>query len=160
MAEGARGYSWPAFEPGHTASLKHGADSPRTIQPVADELEAWLHEVAPWTRAPSNLATVKAWAWAEARARLIRQWLDEHETVNDEGDVPNAATYLERIEARRDRLSHDLALNPQSMARLVSTLASVAVAGKDDDGLAALKAEGARILAARAAELGQGSEEE
>lgn len=153
MADDKRGYSWPPFEPGHTLSLKHGADSPRQVQPVADELEAWLHEAAPWTRAQSNLATVKAWAWAEARAQLIRSWLDQHEAVNDEGEVPAAATYLERIEARAARLREELAQTPQSKAKLLAALTSIAVASGDDEGLAALKAEGGRILDARRAEL-------
>jgi hypothetical protein len=31
----ARGYSWPPFEPGNTASLKHGLSSERRIAPLA-----------------------------------------------------------------------------------------------------------------------------
>lgn len=158
MPEGARGYSWPAFEPGHTASLKHGADSPRTIQPVADELAVWLADVAPWTSGPAYAATASAWCWAEARCRLIRAWLDGHQAVNDEGEVPNAATYLERIEGRAERLRSELGLGPMAQATLLTKLVSVAAAGDDDEGLKALKAQGARILASRAAELEQGND--
>jgi hypothetical protein len=35
---GARGYSWPPFEPGHTLSTRHGAYSPRRVEPLAAEL--------------------------------------------------------------------------------------------------------------------------
>lgn len=146
MGEPARGYSWQPFAPGHTASLKHGADSPRNVAPVAAELVAWLHDVAPWTRAATYDATVEAWAWAEARARLVRRWLDEHETVNEEGDVPNAATYLERIESRAENLRARLGLDPMSMVKLLAGL--TAVGGEAAaDALEELKREGRQLIA-------------
>lgn len=155
---GARGYSWPPFEPGNTASQTHGADSDRKVRPVADELAAWLADVAPWTTGPAYAATASAWCWAEARCRLIRSWLDSHEVVNDEGEVPNAATYLERIEARAERLRSELGLGPLALAKLLGALSSIDGPAAHD-GLEAMKRAGAEIRRQRDAQALEAAQE-
>jgi hypothetical protein len=60
---GARGYSWPPFEPGNGAAIKHGATSRRRVQPLADELARQCREVAPWVGVPAFAATVADWSW-------------------------------------------------------------------------------------------------
>jgi len=46
---GARGYSWPPFEKGNTASLTHGARSPRMIEPLAEAIVNEREGYGPFT---------------------------------------------------------------------------------------------------------------
>lgn len=159
MGDAARGYSWPPFAPGHTLSLKHGADSPARVQPIADELATWLAEHAPWTARPAFIGTAAAWCWAEARCRLVRAYLEEQPLVGADGDVLRAATYLERLETRAAGLRRDLGLDPQSLARLLTSLADLSATVGDDEGLAAVAREGRAIREARERQLAQGGDD-
>src|SRR5215207_2064540 len=58
----ARGYSWPAFEVGNWAGLRHGAVSPRRVDPLAAELVEGLLERRP------DLADFPEATWAGGRA--------------------------------------------------------------------------------------------
>src|SRR3954454_15000192 len=82
-AHGASG-SWPPFEPGNEASVRHGAYSPRKIEPLAEVLVVGLLALAhDTTRRLGYLAEpqyrVSLWAWArtEARVQLVAEWLLE-----------------------------------------------------------------------------------
>jgi hypothetical protein len=150
----ARGYRWEPFALENTAHLHHGARSARTVAPIADQLAEKLITDAPWTAASAFWHTIRAWAWAEAQASLLRAWLDEHGLVSEDGR-PRAGTYeLNRVENRLIRLRQELGLSPQSLGQLLARAASVARAVGDEQALAALEAEGRRILAARAAQDG------
>jgi hypothetical protein len=142
-----RGYSWPPFQPGHTLSLKHGATSPRVLQPVADRLAAGLGEVAPWTSARAFAGAVASWAWAEAQAHVLRAWLDEHGLVDDDGQPRGAAGMLERVEVRLVGLRDRLGLTPLALGKLLATLSQVD-GEKGQEGLEALRAAGAELRAA------------
>jgi hypothetical protein len=148
----ARNYTWQPFEPGHTASLKHGANSPRVVGPLAERLAAGLADDAPWTAGAAHVATVTAWSWAEAQASVLRAWLDEHGVIDDEGKPRPAAAFLDQVEKRAANLRAELGLTPLALAKLltaVSGLTSEAATA----GLDALRAEGRRIVEARAAAL-------
>ncbi len=141
------------YEEGNRAALKHGADSARSIQPVADELLRWsehLADVAPWACGPAHASTVAAWAWAEARCLLVRRWLDERQAVNDEGEVPAAANYREKLERRARTLRADLGLGPLAEAKLLVAIQAAGVEeGDTTPGVEALRAAGQRILESR-----------
>jgi hypothetical protein len=145
----ARGYSWQPFQPGHTLSLRHGAWSKRSVAPLAERIAADLASAAPWTRSPAFASTIASWSWAEAQATLLRAWLDAHGHLDDEG-VPRPATLmLDRVESRAAKLRSELGLSPISLGSLMTKAATVASALHDTDVLEALRAEGARLLAAR-----------
>jgi hypothetical protein len=154
----ARGYAWPPFEAENFAALRHGAHSPRKVRPVAEEIARALLEVAPWTARPAFEAVRASWAWVEAQLVLLRVFVDEQGMLDADGQPRPAVSLSARLESRASSLRAELGLTPQSLAKLLSNLASVAVAGGDGDGLASLKAEGARILAAREAALLAGDE--
>lgn len=145
----ARGYSWPPFAPGHTLSLKHGADSPRMVQPVAESLAADLSAHAPWTIGGQFAATVHAWAWAEAQSHLLRLWLDEHGLLDDDGEPRPAANRLDRVESRAAKLRSELGLTPTSLVKLLGGLSAIDP-GAAQGGLDALKAAGRQIRTAAA----------
>jgi hypothetical protein len=127
----------------------------RRIRPIADEITRMLPEVAPWTGRPPFDGALRSLSWVEAQVVLLRGWIDEHGVLDDDGQPRAAAQLLQRLENQASTLRAELGLTPQALARLLSSLATVATAGGDDRGLHALKAEGQRIVAARQASLGR-----
>ena len=156
---GARypGDTRPPFEPGHTLSLRHGARSPRMLGPIAERLMAELVEAAPWCQRPAFTAEARSWAWAEARCVVLREWTDQHGLLSDEALL--AAGELARAETRAASARDRLGLNPMSMARLMATISQASAGTEGDDALEALKAEGRRIVEARAAALAAGADD-
>jgi hypothetical protein len=128
-------------------TLKHGATSPRVLQPIADQLAAGLGEVAPWASAAVFQGTVASWAWGEAQAHVLRVWLDEHGQVDDEGQPRPAAGMLERVEGRLVNLRAQLGLTPLALAKLLAALSQVD-GEKGQEGLEALRRAGAELRAA------------
>jgi hypothetical protein len=126
----------------------------RQIRPIAEEITRMLPEVAPWTGRPPFDGALRSLSWVEAQVVLLRGWIDEHGVLGDDGQPRAAALLLQRLENQASTLRAELGLTPQALARLLSSLATVATAGGDDRGLRALKAEGQRIVAARQASLG------
>lgn len=149
MSTPARGYTWPPAAVGNTLALRHGATSPREVQPLAEGFHAAIIEAAPWTSSPAFAGTVQSWAWAEGQALLLRRWLDENGMLDGEDEERSAARLLDRIEGRLAKLRDQLGLNPTAAMKVLSQAADLAAATGDDEGLAALQAEGARILAAQ-----------
>lgn len=114
----ARKYSWPPFEPGHTLSLRHGAYSPRKVDPLAEELAEKAREAALYLSDPGYSAAVWAWARAEARVQLLTEWVDEHGLLDAEGRPRAAADLLIRCERLAAEGRARLGLDPLSRARL------------------------------------------
>lgn len=141
----------PPFAPGNTAAVTHGAKSPRTVQPVADRLEAELAAIAPWTASEAFTGARRSWAWAEAQAALLRTHVDTYGPFDAEGQETGASKLLDAVEKRLDRARAGLGLQPMALAKLMAGAAAVANATGDTDSLEALAAEGARLLAARTA---------
>lgn len=144
----------PPFAPGNRmaegASVTHGAWTGRKVEPIAARFRETFTATAPWATAPAFAGTVASWAHAEAQATLLRDWLDEHGIFDNEGEERPAVRTLDRVEGRLAKLRDQLGLNPQALGKLLATAATVARATDDHEGLAALHAEGARILASRA----------
>ncbi len=141
--------SRPPFEPGNLAALRHGATSPRMVAPIAAERAARLPQVAPWTARDAFAGTREDLAWTEAQIMLLRAYIDDRGTLDGDGLPIPAQALHDKLVSRAQSLRTELGLTSQSLAKLLGTLSSVAVAGGDDAGLAALKAEGAEIIAAR-----------
>jgi hypothetical protein len=127
--------------------LKHGATSPRVLQPVADRLAEGLGEVAPWTSAAAFAGSVASWAHAEAQAYLLRQYVDERGVLDEDGQPRPAAGMLERVELRLVGLRDRLGLTPLALGRLLATLTQVD-GDKGSQGLEALRRAGAELRAA------------
>lgn len=118
MTRRGRGYSWPPFEPGNMAHLKHGAWSPSLIEPRAAELvEAALAET-PYLTEPRYTASVWAWARAEARILLLSDYLDRVGLLDDRGRPRGAVDTLLRCESLAAKARTVLGLDPLSRARL------------------------------------------
>jgi hypothetical protein len=126
----------------------------REVRPVAEEIARDLTEVAPWTARPAFDGALRSLAWVEAQAVLLRRWIDEHGILGDDGQPQAGVTVLQRLETRASTLREELGLTPHALARLLSSLATVATAGADNGGRVPLQAEGQRIDAVRLATLG------
>jgi hypothetical protein len=144
----------PPFEGGNLAALRHGADSPRMVAPLALEFEQALPVVAPWAAQPVFAGARAALAWVEAQLVLVQAYLDQHGLLDGNGQPRPAARRLDRLEARASTLRAELGLSPQALARLLGTLASVTAASGDEGGIAALEAEARLIIAAHEVALG------
>lgn len=123
----ARGYSWPPFQPGHTLSVRHGAYSPRRVDPLAAEIVQGLlgDTSTAYLQAPRYRLALWALGRAEAQVQLLSEWLGEHaeEAGDGVGDLSDEATrsaylLLHRAESRADRSRARLGLDPLSAARL------------------------------------------
>jgi hypothetical protein len=84
----ARGYSWPPFEPGNEVALRHGAYSPRRVDPLAKEIVDHLltdPELA-YLHAPRHRWTVLALGRAEAQVQLLVEYLADLASALHEDD--------------------------------------------------------------------------
>ena len=148
----ARGYSWPPFEPGHTLSLVHGADSPRTVTAKAAELEpaftTWLTEYAPWVSSPEfgpvRVNYLRSAAVVELLEADIVATVTEHGTAK----VPTRRfeTLLSALRNERDALTA-MGLTPPTRVQMAATVAGT------ENTLADLAARGAEINRRRDADL-------
>ena len=90
----ARRYSWPPFEAGNAANLRHGTRSERRIAPVRERHARDLAERYPWI----DPARIALQAQRLAQIDLASAWLDEQGTVvrDSEGSVFDVADKLAR----------------------------------------------------------------
>jgi hypothetical protein len=157
----ARGYSWPPFEkgndigpraePGNQLALRHGAYSPRKVDPLAEQLVHGILELV--EESPERLGYLAApefrpalWSWArtEARVQLLHEFLlDEGGDLDADGITRPAAELLVRLEKAAESLRTRLGMDPLSRARLgrdtaagsldLARLMAAVVADRDDD---------------------------
>lgn len=143
----ARGYSWAPFQPGHTLSTKHGAQSQRHLRPLVNQLLEEVRRLAPWCSSPVFAPTVEAWAWAEAQAVTYRNHFDEAGLGLDDEEPPKGDQRWDRAEGRAAKLRAELGLSPVALTRLLGNLSTLAPAAAHE-GLAELQQVGAKIRAA------------
>lgn len=134
MSAPARGYSWPPLELGNTLSVRHGAHSPRLADErarrILDELSA---EPPAWLES-CDRAALAAWATAEARTELLREWLSKRAPLRRDGKPWPAEDLLLRWERRAADARARLGFDPASRARIRRdnvTGAAIAAAGLD-----------------------------
>lgn len=141
----ARNYSWKPFQPGHLVNLRHGARAPSVYGPLATALAEALVEQRPHLAAYPE--AVAQWAEAEARADLLRRWIDEHGAFDDAGELRSGQLgWLLRLERQADRARQRLGLDPRSDAQLARETAEAAGSVADLD---AVREAGRWALAAR-----------
>lgn len=147
-----RGYSWPPFEPGHTLSLVHGAQSPRTIAARAAEVHEELLQVAPYLDEPRFLPAVQRYLDAAARESLLHNHVTKVSAEEGPGAVPQRVWEAVTAAARlAGKLASDLGLDPIGHARIRAL--SVGAEATETQ-LAQLASRGGEILARREAAIG------
>ncbi|WP_142026825.1 P27 family phage terminase small subunit [Blastococcus colisei] len=125
----------PPFQPGHDLSTRHGAYSPRRVDPLATELVALVDAdpAVAWLTAADRPA-LWAWARAEAQVQLLTEYLERagEAAADGVGDLDNDAVksaylLLHRAEARALSGRARLGLDPLSRARLGRDVAATQV---------------------------------
>jgi hypothetical protein len=125
------------FEPGHTLSLVHGADSERALEARAAELRPRLFELCPWLEQVDVIAVAR-FLRVEARSLILDAYMADLIDQGGPGRVP--IRMWEQANAT-DRLAGDLGTKlgldstgraqlRQSVASTAETLASVMEAGR------------------------------
>ena len=151
MGEPSRGYSWPPFQPGHTLSLKHGADSDRAIAARAEEIHGALLDAAPYLDEPRFLPAVSRYLQAAARETLLHQHIVE--TSEAKGPAAVSSRLWEQATAAArlsSKLGSDLGLDPIGHARIRALSVG---AEATQAGLSELQDRGRRHVERRRAEL-------
>jgi hypothetical protein len=130
------------YQPGNLEALKHGAYSPRKIDPLARELVASVLSQVAYLSDPSYAPALWAWGRAEARVQLLTEFLDEQGVLGDEGNPRPLLDKLRDWERSAESLRSRLGLDPTSRARLERDLSASA---RDLRELADEIAEGRRL---------------
>lgn len=121
--------------PGNELALKHGAYSPRRVDPLAAELVALVDgdSAVSWLTAADRPA-LWAWARAEAQVQLLSEYLELAGQVAGDGvgdleqeRVRAAYLLLHRAEARALSGRARLGLDPLSRARLGRDVAAAQI---------------------------------
>lgn len=118
----------PPFSDGNELAVKHGAQSPRKVDPVAQALavELLADSAVAYLRAPRYAAAVQAWATAEAKCALISTWVEgmsiELAAESKQGQT-SPLELLRKWEATAQTHRSRLGLDPMSAARLGKDLA-------------------------------------
>lgn len=122
-----RGYRWEPFQPGKQVAMRHGARSPRKVDPLAAEIRDDILTAAPRLQAPEFFAAVMALARSEARIELLNAWLMDVGPLDPQGNPRPTLNVLQREEATASRLRDSLGLTPLSKARLGRDAAAATV---------------------------------
>lgn len=114
----ARDYSWPPFEKGNTAALRHGARSERRLAPIAEKLITQLLEQRPDLDDPRYAANLNAWGYAEAANVLYRAFADKHGVVDEHGNPLGFIARWQRSESQAEQRRRELGVGPVAEMKL------------------------------------------
>jgi hypothetical protein len=129
----------PDFEAGNTLAMKHGAQSPRRVDPLAQQImaEAMADPALEFLQQPRFSAGLLAWARAEARVQLIDEWVStmsmEQAAQSGQGRT-SPLELLRKWETTAAGHRARLGLDPVSAARLGKDIAQ----GRQADAATAL----------------------
>lgn len=130
----ARGYRWETATPGNFIALKHGATSPRIVDPLAEEIIESIRDQVTWLT-PADEPALLAWGRAEAQCQLLTTYLASAAELTEDGvgdldadRIKAAYLLLHRAETRASTLRTQLGLTPLARAKLGRDVA----AGKVD----------------------------
>ena len=145
----ARGYSWPPFEDENTAALVHGARSPRVVDAVATVLAESVVAEAPWLEAEIFQPAIWRYARAEARARLLSNYILQVAEEHPEKVGSRLWESANGADNTASKMAEALGLTPLSRARLAAIVTSTEATTA---GIADLAERGKAIRARRALE--------
>jgi hypothetical protein len=127
----ARGYSWPPFEQGNRAAVKHGIylekfnDAERAeIDEIAESLRAAVPLYSPSFEPTIRMTAARIWRWRRAYAYLAERGEDASRGLLKNLDV---------LERSLQRDFSDLGVSPRAAAELGVNLARLAAANDCDD---------------------------
>jgi hypothetical protein len=143
-----RGYSWPPFQDGNRAALRHGAFSEQLATETMQEIAPHLFELAPWLDRPEFAHGVARFLRVEALSLLAFRAIERIATDEGAENVPRKLWEAHNAAANTAmRQASLLGLDPTSRARLAAALAVSGDASIAN--LANLAAEGRAIRVSR-----------
>ena len=121
-----RGHGGPAhgkrepFKPGNVVGQRHGANSPRLVGPLSDELRQDIAEMIQDTpaAAPQFAVAVGALATKLARLQLVSTWLSDNGPLDETGEPRPAVRFELELLASVEKSLDALGLTPTAAARL------------------------------------------
>lgn len=144
----------PPFAPGNELPLKHGARSPRRVDPIADALVEQVRTTPGLEYLGESRFEfeVRAWAAAEARVALLEAWIDgmgpDKAGTAPKGGTPPLGLLLKYETAAANARSR-LGLNPTSWVSIRRNLAGIVNADAQTQHLGALAEAGRHAAAGR-----------
>jgi hypothetical protein len=118
----ARGYTWPPFEPGNEAALRHGAHSLKLVEPRARELAPAILEANAHLDSLRDGHAVMRLAVALARIERVWAWLAEQDDAvfsdTEAGEVHGVHERLSRWERQAAADEDRLGISPVTRAKL------------------------------------------
>jgi hypothetical protein len=146
VARPARGYSWPPFEKGNTAAMRHGALIVELVEGRAVELAPLILGANAHLDPARDGAGVLRYAMVLARIERVYQWLGKQaDPVFEDvatGAVHGVYTRLQGWERQAAADEERLAVAPLTRAKL--GLDSMRARSLHDEALAEFIAEGAQ----------------
>lgn len=129
--QGARGYSWPPFEPGNTAAVKHGTRSLRLIRERADEIRDMLLTQYPYLAEPQFAASILRYCRLEARARMLDTYVTEKAQAEGiEAVKPYLLAEATRADLAAQKAGQDCGLDATGHARIAERLGLATAYGR------------------------------
>lgn len=119
----ARGYSWPPFEEGNTAAVKHGTRSERLVAERAGAVRSLLLEHHEFLADPVFEEALVRYCRVEARAQMLDAYI--WKIVEEKGveAVPKTIwADATRTDALAQKAAQDLGLDPTGFARAARDL--------------------------------------
>ncbi|MDQ3661720.1 MAG: hypothetical protein M3454_11810 [Actinomycetota bacterium] len=121
-----RNYSWPPFEEGNLAGLRHGAYSERLVGADTEVILEQALASVPWLAEPQYAASVRSWARSEAVVSRLADWLATVGVLDGDGNPRPALAALAQFERQAAERRSALGLDPSSRARIERDLSSSA----------------------------------
>lgn len=125
----ARGYSWPAAEPGNMLAVTHGAHSPRLVGPAAQQIHDEMLAtpgLPPFIGDQSYRYALAGWALAEAAAERGERWLatltDEEVFQSKKAGSAAPAEVVRRLQAHAAAMRARCGLDPASRVKMLAAL--------------------------------------
>lgn len=147
----ARGYSWRAAWRGNHLATKHGAWSPRVVDPLATELVEMTLELLPYLSDQAYRPALWRWAQSEVRVQLLSEDVGLNGITDACGIERAAHKALLAWSKRAENSASKLGLDPSSRAKIERDLSS-SVANRVTSLADAMK-EGRRIREAAQAHI-------
>lgn len=123
----------PPFQPGNEVAARHGAYSPKRVDPIAEALvdARTTDPQTAYLQQPAYRPALYGWARAEARVLLLDEWMQRH-LADTDGCLQckacsSVADQLLRFETAASNHRSRLGLDPLSRARLGRDVAAASV---------------------------------
>ncbi|KNA92730.1 MULTISPECIES: P27 family phage terminase small subunit [Gordonia] len=112
----------PFFKDGNECALRHGAHSPKLVNPRRDEIVAGLRQAMPHLDNEGYGPQLSRYGTTLAQIERLDAWLEEHGVIGKGGSIKPAAKFRADLDKLALNLAGALGLTPVSHARVLRDL--------------------------------------